>query len=103
VSSPSTTDIVSRAILACRLGASKLISNHGAVVGAPVTPRVPSVAAFVTMAKPATQIADAVAVISIAAIGNTTTSEGTSECECTRGKGGTAESKGDCKSNCGLT
>jgi len=57
------------------------------------------------------QIADAVVVMGIAAVvvmgiaaaGNTFTSEGTSGCGCTRGEGGTAESKGDCKSSYGLT
>ena len=49
------------------------------------------------------QIADAVAVISIAVAGRATTSEGATECECTGGKRGTAECKGDCKSNHVLT
>ena len=55
------------------------------------------------MEKSAMQIADAVGVIGIAAAGHATTSEGATECECTSGKRGTAESKGDCKSNHGLT
>src|SRR5262249_42217322 len=70
-------------------------SKHRAVVGAPVTPRVPLVAASVTMEKSALQIADAVAAIGIAAAGHTTTSEGATECECTGGKRGTAENKGN--------
>jgi hypothetical protein len=49
------------------------------------------------------QIADAVAVIDIAPAGHTTTSVGATECECTGGKRGSGESKGDCKSNYGLT
>jgi hypothetical protein len=68
-----------------------------------VTPRVPPVAASVTMEKSAMQIADAVAVIDIAPAGHTTTSVGATECECTGGKRGSGESKGDCKSNYGLT
>jgi hypothetical protein len=68
-----------------------------------VTPRVPPVAASVTMEKSAMQIADAVAVIDIAPAGHTTTSVGATECECTCGKRGSGESKGDCKSNYGLT
>jgi hypothetical protein len=50
---------------------------------------------------PAMEIPDAGAVIVIAA-GQTTTSEGATECKCTGGKRGTAESKGDCKNNHGL-
>jgi len=68
-----------------------------------VTPRIPLVAASVTMEKSALQTADAVAVIGIAAAGHTTTSEGATECECAGGKRGTAESKGGCKSNHRLT
>jgi hypothetical protein len=68
-----------------------------------VTPRVPPVAASVTMEKSAMQIADAVAVIDIAPAGHMTTSVGATECECTGGKRGSGESKGDCKSNHGLT
>jgi hypothetical protein len=49
------------------------------------------------------QIADAVAVIDIAPAGHTTTSVGATECECTGGKRGSGDSKGDCKSNHGLT
>jgi hypothetical protein len=68
-----------------------------------VTPRVPPVAASVTMEKSAMQIADAVAVIGITPAGQTTTSVDATECQCTGGKRGTAESKGNCKSNHGLT
>src|SRR5262249_30438675 len=78
-------------------------SKHRAVVGAPVTPRIPLVAASVTIEKSALQTADAVAVIGITAAGHTTTSEGATECECTGGSRGTAGSKADCKSNHPLT
>src|SRR5262245_4360785 len=96
--------------LLCR---SLIRSNHGAVIGAPLAPRVPSVAAptprvlpvvtSVTMEKPAMQIADAVAMIGMAAAGNTTASEGAGACQCTCGKRGTTENQGDRKSNYGLT
>jgi hypothetical protein len=55
------------------------------------------------MEKSAMEIADAVAVRGIAAAGPPTTSEGATECSCTGGKRGTAESKGDCKNNHDLT
>jgi hypothetical protein len=87
-------------------------SKHGAVVGAPVTPRVPLrvaaltprvplVAASVSLEKSAMRIANAVAVIGIVASRMTISEAAT--CECTGRKRGTAESKGNCKDNHGLT
>src|SRR5262245_691009 len=84
LSSPTTTDVASQPILACRFVPAVTTSNHGAnqgaIVAAPVTPRVPLVPAFMTRKNPMMHVAGVVAVISITA-GNTITSEGTSECE----------------------
>jgi hypothetical protein len=58
--------------------------------------------ANIAMAKPAMEIANAVAMKCIVAANPMTSSEGAIQCKCTGGKRRTAESKADSKNNHGL-